>query len=80
MQMQENTRNKHDYARKGRKGMLFTSFFCIAKSSKNKKKHEIGAVARRRPRGERATAERRSAAVAGPVLRLISLKPLYALF
>ena len=44
MQMEENTRNKHEYRRKGRKGMFFTSFFCIAKSSKNKKKHEIGGV------------------------------------
>ena len=44
MHMQENTRNKHDYARICRKGMLFTSFFGMAKSSKNKKKHEIGGV------------------------------------
>ena len=48
MHMQENTRNKHDYARKSRKCMVFTSFFCMAKSSKNKKKHETGGVGGRR--------------------------------
>ena len=68
MHMQENTRNKHEYRRKGRKCMVFTSFFCMAKSSKNKKKHEIGGVAGRRLGDGRVTAERRSAAVAGPVV------------
>ena len=58
MHMQENTTNKHDYARKSRNYIVFTSFFCIAKSSKIMRKHEPGGVARRTVSESGATAER----------------------